>query len=771
MIRFQIGEKTYTMHKATKSKETRQQKRRMLSVSASQAAKNSDACATSLETPERPLTDYVAEVSEHTDVRRGVPLPLGTHESEGGVNFAFFSRHASRVRLELFDHPADATPAKVIDFDPVRNRTGDVWHVWLEGIRSGQLYGYRVDGPYQPKEGHRFNFNKLLLDPCATAIARLPDWDFGPARGYDPSASEKDLAFSKTDDAGAMPKCVFIHEHFQWHDDRPLRHPWSKTVIYETHVRGFTIHPGAGVAHPGTYRGMIEKIPYLKELGVTAVELMPVHEFNENQATGVNPQTGTPLRNYWGYDPVTFFAPKASYSSSGSLGQQKLEFKEMVRALHEAGIEVILDVVFNHTAEGDELGPTLCFRGIDNAIFYTLAKNKRYYKDYTGTGNTINANHPVVREHILAALRYWVLEMHVDGFRFDLASVLGRDGTGKLLANAPLLERITEDPILREVKLIAEAWDAAGAYEVGSFSERRWTSWNGRYRDDVRRFWRGDDGMLGLFASRICGSADIYAKSGKGPESSINFVTCHDGFTLNDLVSYRSKHNEANVESNHDGMNENFSENYGAEGETAETRIEFLRKRQIKNFLLSLLISRGVPMLLGGDEFRRTQGGNNNAYCQDNETSWYDWTRLEQHREIFRFTRGMIAFRRAHPILSNEQFYTDAEIHWFGSQGGLPNWADPKCKKLACLIVENGQDRLYLMFNAGTEETDFALPPMPPGYRWRLAADTSRSTPQDLSAAGKETLLDNSTTYHLEARSSAILLARKQESALGGGSV
>ena len=400
-----------------------------------------------------------------------------------------------------------------------------------------------------------------------------------------------------------------------------------------------------------------------------------------------------------------------------------------------------------------------------------MADDKRYYKDYTGTGNTINANHPVVRDHILAALRYWMVEMHVDGFRFDLASVLGRDGTGKLLANAPLLERIAEDPILRDVKIIAEAWDAAGAYEVGSFSERRWAEWNGRYRDDVRRFWRGDDGMLGLFASRICGSADIYTKSGKGPEGSINFVTCHDGFTLNDLVSYRNKHNEANGENNHDGTDANFSENYGAEGETTDAGIESIRKRQIKNFLLTLLISRGVPMLLGGDEFRRTQGGNNNAYCQDNETSWYDWSCLEKHREIYRFTCGLIAFRRAHPILSKEQFYTEAEIQWFGPQGGLPNWADPKCKKLGCLIHENEEDRLYLMFNAGTEEIDFVLPPLPPGYRWRLAVDTSRSAPQDLAAAGKETLLDNSTTYHVGARSSAILLARKQESALGGGSV
>jgi isoamylase len=710
--------------------------------------------------PEHPQQDYVAKVSEHTEVRKGVPLPLGPHESEGGVNFALFSCHASRVRLELFAHPADATPAKVIDLDPALNRTGDVWHVWVEGIPSGQLYAYRVDGPYQPEEGHRFNFNKLLLDPYATAISRLPEWDFGPARGYDPSASEKDLTFPKLDDAGAMPKCVFSHEDFDWHDDRPLRHPWSKTVIYEMHVRGFTIHPSAGAEHPGTYRGLMEKISYLKELGVTAVELMPVHDFNESLKTGINAQNPQPLGNYWGYDPVAFFAPKGSYSSSGSAGQQKLEFKEMVCALHRAGIEVILDVVFNHTAEGNELGPTLCFRGIDNAIFYTLAENKRYYKDYSGTGNTINANHPVVRDYILAALRYWVVEMHVDGFRFDLASVLGRDGTGKLLANAPVLKQIAEDPILREVKHIAEAWDAAGAYEVGSFSQPGWAEWNGRYRDDIRRFWRGDDGMLGLFASRICGSADIYAQSDKCPKCSINFVTCHDGFTLNDLVRYREKHNEANGESNRDGTNQNFSENYGAEGETADARIESLRKRQIKNFLLTLLISRGVPMLLGGDEFRRTQGGNNNAYCQDNETSWYDWSCLEQHQEIYRFARGMIAFRQAHPVLSKEEFHTDAEIRWFSSRGGLPNWSDPQQKRLACLIQEGEHPGLYLMFNAGTEAVDFDLPPAPPGTRWHLAADTAGETPRDWFADGEGPPLDNSQTYPLASHSSAILAVR-----------
>lgn len=708
---------------------------------------------------ERPLHDYVRAVSEHTEVRRGVPLPLGTHESANGVNFALFSRHASRVCLALFDQPRDATPSRVIELDPARNRTGDVWHVWVAGIQSGQLYGYRVDGPYRPQEGHRFNVHKLLLDPFAQAISPLPDWDFGPARGYDPAAPTQDLVASSVDNAGAMPKCIFTRAHFHWQDDLPPRHPWSKTVIYELHVRGFTIHPSAGVAHPGTYRGLMEKIPYLSDLGITAVELMPVHEFNERQAPGINPQTAEPLSNYWGYDPVAFMAPKASYSSAGGLGQQKLEFMEMVRALHQAGIEVILDVVFNHTAEGNELGPTLSFRGIDNEIFYMLSPAPRYYRNYAGTGNTINANHPVVRDHILGALRYWVVEMHVDGFRFDLASILGRDETGRLQANAPLLERIAEDPILREVKIIAEAWDAAGAYEVGSFSEKRWAEWNGRYRDDVRRFWRGDDDMLGAFASRLCGSADIYTASGKGPESSINFVTCHDGFTLNDLVSYRHKHNEANGENNHDGTDANFSANYGAEGATADAGIELVRKRQIKNFLLTLLVSRGVPMLLGGDEFRRSQAGNNNAYCQDNETSWHDWRQLEQHDDIFRFTRGIIAFRRAHPVLSKEQFYTDAEIHWFGPQGGLPQWTDPKARQFACLIQEDEPNALLLMFNAGTEAVDFTLPPVASGGQWHLAVDSSREAPQDVFAAGEEPRLENSQTYSLSPRSCAIIIS------------
>ncbi|TDX31074.1 glycogen operon protein [Modicisalibacter xianhensis] len=684
---------------------------------------------------------------------------MGAHFHGSGVNFALFSRHASRVHLELFERPEDAEPARVVSLDPGRNRTGDVWHVWVSGIQPGQLYAYRLDGPYQPEKGHRFNFHKLLLDPYARAITLHSDWDYGPARGYDPS--QGDLSPSKLDNTGAMPKCIVTDDSFDWQHDLPLRHHWSKTVIYEVHVRGFTRHPSAKTAHPGTYRGLMEKIPYLKELGVTALELLPVHEFNERQLPEVHPVTGQPFtpHNYWGYNSVGYFAPKASYSTTGSQRQQVLEFKTLVRALHQAGIEVILDVVLNHTAEGNELGPTLNFRGIDNAIYYMLADDKRHYRNYAGTGNTFNANHPVVRNYILDVLRYWVVEMHVDGFRFDLASILGRGCDGKLLANAPLPAQIAEDPVLRDVKLIAEAWDIAGAYELGNFSERRWTEWNGRYRDDIRRFWRGDEGMLGAFASRICGSADIYAASGKGPDNSLNYVTCHDGFTLNDLVSYSRKHNEANGEHNHDGADNNYSANYGTEGETTDAIIEMMRERQIKNFLLTLLISRGVPMLLGGDEFRRTQHGNNNAYCQDNETSWHDWHRLETHAGLFRFVQSLIAFRHTHPVLSRESFYTSEEILWLGPQGGPPDWHHPHAKQCACFIQEEAEHALLIMFNAGMDAVDFHLPPVASGMRWRLVVDTGHETQQVPLIVGADDMLIDTSIYQLSMRSSAILIA------------
>jgi glycogen operon protein len=710
---------------------------------------------------EHRLIENLSDESESGRVRSGSPVPWGVHQIGDGINFALFSRHATRVQLELYDSPTAASPSKVIDLDPVRHRTGDVWHVWVQGITSGQLYAYRVDGPYRPLEGHRFNSHKLLVDPFARSLVGPDKWDFGPARGYDPSSNLADLSFSILDDASGMPKCVFTCDHFDWGGDSPPNHSASRTVIYETHVRGCTIHPSSGVAHPGTFRGLTEKIPYFQDLGVTAIELMPVQEFNENESLLTNPLTGELLKNYWGYDPVAFFAPKGSYCSQGPCGQQALEFREMVKAFHRAGIEVILDIVLNHTAEGNELGPTICLRGIDNSIFYMLQENgRRYYKDFAGVGNTLNANHPIVRDFVIDVLRYWVMHMHVDGFRFDLASILGRDEQGNILQNAPLLERIAEDPILRDVKIIAEAWDAGGAYQVGSFSERRWAEWNGCFRDEVRRFWLGAPGMMGLFASRICGSSDLYQRSGKGPECSINFITCHDGFTLNDLVSYKYKHNEANGENNRDGPSENYSENCGIEGETDDSAVGVLRKRLIKNYLLTLFVSRGIPMLHGGDEFCRTQRGNNNAYCQDNEISWYDWTLLEKNQEIYRFARGMIFFRRAHRVLCKESFYRASDITWFNPAGIAPDWFDPQQKSLACLIFGREGPDLFLMFNADRNSTEFSIPTAPGTKVWHLAVDTFHSAPEDLFDPGKEPSLRGERSFQAAPRSSAILLAR-----------
>jgi isoamylase len=702
-----------------------------------------------------------AEPSEMGDVQAGNPLPIGGAHQQGiGVNFVLFSRHATGVRLEFYQNSEDSSPTRIIDFDPVRHRTGDVWHVWVRGIPPGQLYGYRVEGPYLPEKGHRFNAHKLLLDPYARAIAGVENWDFLAARGYDSSSNLTDLSFSTSDNAATTPKCIFTHDHFDWELDSPPKHSASDTVIYETHVRGFTIHPSSGVAHPGTFVSLIEKIPYLQDLGVTAIELMPVLEFNENESNRKNPVTGERLKNYWGYDPVAFFAPKQSYCVGGPHALQIGEFREMVKAFHRAGIEVILDIVLNHSAEGDELGPTISLRGIENSIFYMLEENGcRYYKDFTGVGNTLNANHPVVREFARNVLRYWVMHMHVDGFRFDLASVLGRDEHGNILRNAPLLEDIAEDPILRDVKIIAEAWDAGGAYQVGDFSTNRWTEWNGRFRDDVRRFWVGDAGMIGSFASRISGSSDLYQSSGKGPACSLNFVTCHDGFTLNDLVSYKQKHNDENGEFGRDGTDANYSDNCGMEGPSQDRDVESMRNRLIKNLLLTLFISRGVPMLLGGDEFRRTQRGNNNAYCQDNEVSWFDWGLLEKHREIHRFTRGMIAFRRAHPVLRKESFYTDADIKWFAPNGAAPDWADPGQKSFACLIRGQTKSDLFLVFNADTRSVDFSIPALPAGQNWRLAVDTARTAPDDLFDPGQEPSLQGQIGFRLEPRSSAILLS------------
>ena len=500
----------------------------------------------------------------------GYPFPLGVHLHDDGAQFALFSRGASAVSLLLFASPEDILPFQTIELDPAYNRTGDIWHVWVEGVCAGQCYGYRVDGPYRPLEGQRFNRNRLLIDPYATALSTRPQWDFLKAKGYDPESPLKDLSLSGRDNADSVPRCVITGNRFDWQEDRPPRRPWSEIIIYETHVKGLTIHPSSGVDRPGTFSGVIQKIPHFKSLGITAIEFLPIQEFNEKETNKVNPLTKEGLVNYWGYSTIAFFAPKSDYGLNGEEGSQVAEFKRMVKELHKAGIEVILDVVFNHTAEGNETGPTLSFRSLDNTVYYMLEKDRRSYQNYSGCGNTVNCNHPVVRQFIIDCLTYWVVKMHVDGFRFDLASIMGRDEEGNIMRNPPLLAEIAENPLLRNTKLIAEAWDAAGAYQVGSFPGHRWSEWNGKFRDDIRMFWRGDPGMVGLLASRISGSADIYQKSGKEPLNSINFLTCHDGFTLNDLVSYNEKHNEANGEGNRDGTNQNYSFNYGVEGATED---------------------------------------------------------------------------------------------------------------------------------------------------------------------------------------------------------
>jgi glycogen operon protein len=681
---------------------------------------------------------------------------------DGGANFALFSRHATQVWLEFYDDADAAEPRELIGLDPQANRTGDIWHVWVEGIQPGQLYALRVDGPYAPADGHRFNPHKLLIDPYATAITHLDTWDFKQAQGYNPNADDLDLSYSTRDNAAVTPKCVITQTDFDWEGVVPPKHPWTETVIYEMHVRGFTRHESSGVEHPGTFRGVIEKIPYLENLGVTAVELMPVQEFNEYEVDRVNPLTGEPLHNYWGYNPTAFMAPNGLYAADGSHGQQVLEFKQMIKALHRADIEVILDVVFNHTAEGHELGPTFSWRGLDNSIYYMLDDSPRYYRDYTGTGNTVNADHPVVRDLILDALRYWVLEMHVDGFRFDLASVLGRDQDGSLLADPPLIERIAEDPILRDVKIIAEAWDAAGAYQVGSFyTTSRWAEWNGRFRDDVRRFWRGDPGQRGVLATRLAGSADLYEDAGRGPLTSINYVTSHDGFTLNDLVSYERKHNLPNGENNRDGQNDNYSANYGVEGPTGDPGIVRIRARQVRNFLLTLFLSRGVPMLLAGDEFRRTQDGNNNAYCQDNEISWIDWTNRERRSGLTRFVRHLIRFRRQHAPFTTDAYYEAGDVVWLDGRAAPPDWDDPEARCLSMLIPSSGapEPDILLTLNAADHGREVVLPDPACEGDWHRKVDTALPSPEDILSPGQEVRLEDQNVYALDPHSSAVLVA------------
>ncbi len=705
----------------------------------------------------------------------GKPLPFGATLYEHGVQFSIFSRHATSIVLQFFDKSEDKDPSSEIELDPNINKTGDIWHIFIEGIKIGKLYGYRADGHYKPEEGLRFNKNKLLLDPYTQAVTGNFNWNLSDARGYDINSPEGDISFCTIDSAGGAPKCIVLGKYFDWGDDRPLKIPIRDTIIYETHIRGLTCHPSSQVKHPGTFQGLIEKIPYLKELGITAVELLPIQEFDEWEIMRKDPTSGKKLMNYWGYSTISFFAPKGRYSSSGAMGEQVREFKKMVRELHKAGIEVILDVVFNHTAEGDETGPTLCFRGLDNTIYYLLDDGGRSYRNYSGCGNTLNCNHPFVRGFILDCLLYWVVEMHVDGFRFDLASILGRDQDGRILENPPLIERIAENAVLRDTKIIAEAWDAAGAYQVGSFPGTRWAEWNGHFRDDVRRFWRGDSGMVSQLATRLAGSSDLYKESGRSPFHSINFVTCHDGFTLHDLVSYNTKHNEANGEENRDGGNENISCNYGVEGETDDGEINTIRTRQIKNFLATLMLSQGVPMLLGGDELRRTQRGNNNAYCQNNEISWYEWNLLQKYRETFRFTKEIIAFRKRHPSLRRARFFTGRDnalngipdINWHGTALNKPDWSK-KSRSLACLIdgsrletdAEYDDNDLYLIFNASEKSLAFSLPKLPSGRKWWRAIDTSLPSPQDIVPDGKEVFIKPNSRYTATSRSTVVLISK-----------
>lgn len=715
----------------------------------------------------------IAEVSlKHAP---GRPQPLGASLTATGVQFALFSRHATAVYICLFEESGDSRPRTEIELDPHENRTGDIWHIHVEGLYAGSLYLYRVDGPYEPANGHRFNPNKHLIDPYAKALTGDSPWRLDANLAYDPESPELDLSFETSRDASGIPKCIVVEDDFDWQGDRPLNYPLRFSVIYETHVKGLSRHPSSGVEHPGTYRGVVEMIPYLKSLGITSLELLPIQEYDEHENKRVNPATGERLSNYWGYSTLAFFAPKASYASDERRGRQVTEFKEMVRELHRAGIEVILDVVFNHTAEGNELGPTLSFRGLDNSIYYMLDANQRYYKNYSGCGNTMNCNHPIMRSFITDALHYWVMDMHVDGFRFDLGSILGRDQRGNLMENPPMLERIAEDPILRNTKIIAEAWDAAGAYQVGWFPGGRWAEWNDRYRDDVRRFWRGDREMVAPLATRITGSSDLYLQDGRKPFHSINFITSHDGFTLRDLVSYSRKRNVVNGEANGDGHDHNFSCNYGAEGETGDARVRAIRRRQMKNFLATLFLSLGTPMMLGGDELGRTQRGNNNAYCQDNEISWYDYRLRDQFADVHRFCREMIAFRRRHPAFLRPEFYTGADndynaipdVVWFSDRGREIDWS--KQSKTLALRIDGSRAEIqwdrddndfYIMFNASPRTVAFTLCTPHFDRHWHLAVDTAGTGGTDVYEPGSEPEVDHEVPYNVAARSLVVLIAK-----------
>jgi glycogen operon protein len=660
-------------------------------------------------------------MSAKFEIASGSAHPLGVTVSRDGVNFSLFSESATEVILLLFDAATAIEPVQIVRLDPFEHKTFHFWHVLVRHCGPGTYYAFRIDGPNNPAAGDRFNPNKVLINPYARGITRAL-WKRGDAIG-------------PRDNLATSMRCAIVDPAaYDWEGDAPIGRPIHESIIYELHVGGLTRSPSSGVASPGTFGGVIEKIPYLQSLGVTAVELLPVFEFDDS-IVGVGP-TGAPLRNYWGYSTVGFFSPHSGYCSDRTSGARINEFRDLVKALHKAGIEVILDVVFNHTDEGNELGPTESFRGIDNRTFYLLdPANRAVYLDYSGTGNTFNANHPLPQKLIVDCLRYWVEEMHVDGFRFDEGSILARGEDGVPLLHPPVIWQIELDDALTGTKMIAEAWDAAGLYQVGHFPGDRWAEWNGRYRDEVRRFVRGEPGLTGAIASRLGGSADIYAARGQTPENSINFVTVHDGFTLNDLVSYAAKHNDANGEGNRDGINQNDSCNCGVEGPTTDPAIEALRMRLIKNFFTLLLLSRGVPMLLGGDEMRRTQGGNNNPYNQDNATNWFDWTLAETHAPLIRFVRRLIAFRKAHPALCQPIFYSGAigdrgipDIAWHGTLLNDPGFGGPDARALACTIAGlRGSDDLHVMINMFWEALEFEVP----AGAWQVAVDTFAAPPDD----------------------------------------
>jgi glycogen operon protein len=680
--------------------------------------------------------------------------PLGPTLSPDGVNFSVFSAHATHVEIVFFDDADAQQPARVIKLRPITNRTSHYWHIFVPGIVAGQLYGYRVDGPGEANDGNRFDCGKVLIDPYGKSVS--------VGRNYDRSA-----ASHPGDNAATSMKSVVADlSTFDWQGDQPLKHPFRTTVIYETHVAGFTRHPNSGVpeASRGTYLGLIEKIPYLKYLGVTAVELLPVFQFDTQDAV-------PGLTNYWGYGPVSFFAPHLGYSTCNDPLVCLHEFRTMVKELHRAGVEVILDVVYNHTGEGDENGPTLCFRGLENSFYYMLEKDKAKYANYTGAGNTLKANHSVVKRLILDSLRYWVSEMHVDGFRFDLASIFSRNESGEPMLNPPIIWEIDSDPVLAGTKLIAEAWDSGGLYQVGSFGGDKWKEWNGQFRDDVRTFVKGDPGTVVNLRERIAGSRDLYRERSRPAAQSINFVTCHDGFTLNDLVSYDAKHNEANRYSNWDGTNNNHSWNCGFEGATDSAAIHRLRMQQVRNLFALTLLSVGTPMLLMGDEVCRTQLGNNNAYCQNNATSWFDWSLCDINADLLRFVRQLIHLRLhfdqnpggAQTTL--QDYLRKSRIEWHGVEIGKPDWSS-NSHSLALSVHNFAGTRVrYIAINAYWKPLEFELPSVTVAAHgsWLRTMDTSLPTPDDI-AAGITAFHVRDSSYRVNSRSIVMLDCDQQTS-------